>query len=118
MVRPTGPPPVISTRSSIPTSASSTAWMAMAVGSASAATRVASESGIRRALAADTVTYRAKAPRMSRMSDGPRRRQTEGRPRRHGRHSPQPGVGLNTTRSPPDHAGPAPSAEATMPDHS
>ena len=37
-----------------------------------------------------TVTYRAKAPRMSRMSDGPRRRQTEGRPRRHGRHTAAP----------------------------
>ena len=31
---------------------------------------------------------------------------------------PHPGVGLKTTRSPPDHPGPVPSADATMPDHS
>ncbi len=118
MSRPTGPPPVTRTRSSGRTSASSTAWMAMAVGSARAATRVVSESGMRRALPADTVTYWANAPRISRMSDGPRSTQTEGRPRRHGRHRPHPGVGLKTTRSPPDHAGPAPWVEATVPDHS
>ena len=72
MSRPTGPAPVTRTRSSGRTPASSTAWRAMAVGSARAAARVVSESGMRRVLPADTVTYWAKAPRMSRMSDGPR----------------------------------------------
>ena len=44
-------------------------------------------------------------------------RHTEGRPRRHGRHAPQPGAGFPTTRSPgdqPESLG----AAATMPDHS
>ena len=84
----------------------------------SAALRVASDPGMRRALAADTVMYWAKAPRMSRRSEAGRCRHTEGRPRRHGRQVPHPGVGFHTMRSPTDHAAPVPTVETTVPDHS
>ena len=57
MRRPTGPPPVTSTRSSVSTPDSSTACRAIAVGSASAAPRVVSDAGTGNTLAAGTVMY-------------------------------------------------------------
>src|SRR3954453_12199713 len=92
--------------------------MAIAVGSANAAARAVKPSGRASSRDAGTVTYVANAPRNDRWSGGGRRRQTDGRPRTHARHSPQPGVGLATTVSPIDQpVTPSPRA-ATRPDHS
>ena len=52
--RPTGPPPVTSTRSSGVAPARLTVWIAIAVGSVSAAARVESASGTRSRRAAGT----------------------------------------------------------------
>ena len=54
--RPTGPAPVTSTRSSGETSARFTVWIAIAVGSVSAAARLDSASGIRDSRRAGTAT--------------------------------------------------------------
>ncbi len=97
---PTGPAPVISTRSAGVTPDRVTAWSAIATGSVSAATRVERPSGRRRSRDASASTYRVYAPRPPRWSTGGRRRHTDGRPRRHARHSPHPGSGPRTTRSP------------------
>ena len=91
MMSPTGPPPVIRTRSSTATSASSTAWRAIAVGSARAAAAGDSESGIRSVLAADTVRYWAKARRACRAC------RTVGGP---GRPKADPGGTAGTRRTP------------------
>ena len=89
----------------------------MAIGSASAAALVGSESGIRINPSAATVLNWQKAPRYPTKSAVARRRHTEGRPRRHGRHTPQPEAAFPTTRSPGAHPEPS-GAAATMPDHS
>src|SRR5271154_3642074 len=89
----------------------------MATGSASAATLVGRESGIRIRPSAATVLYWQKAPRYPKKSAVARFRHTEGRPRRQGRQTPHPGAGFPTTRSPGDQPEPV-GAVATMPDHS
>ena len=63
MRSPTGPAPVTSTRSSGSTPANRTAWRAIAVGSASAATLVGRESGSGSGCRLATVLYAQNAPR-------------------------------------------------------
>ena len=78
-----------------------TVWIAIAVGSVSAAARVESASGTRSsARRGHDLVAAERAAVKSRRSGGSRRRHTDERPRRHARHSPQPGVGFCTTRAP------------------
>ena len=70
---------------------------AIAVGSAKAAGRVSSASGIRIRPSAAAVLYWQNAPRYPAKSAEARRMHTEGRPLRQGRHSPHPGAAFPTT---------------------
>ncbi len=118
---PTGPPPVMRTRSSGPAPDRLTVWRAIAVGSRERSRqRVVRPSGMLSSLAwvAGTATRRLNAPRKERKSGTGRRRHTDGRPRRQARHEPQPGVGPATTRAPVSQSVTSAPTPTTVPAHS
>ena len=116
---PTGPAPVTSTRSPGATPDRLTVWIAIAVGSVSAAARVVKRRRIReqaRGRHDDVAAERAAPERSDRVAACAGT--PTGRPRRHARHSPQPASGSATTRVPTQPAStPSPTA-TTVPAHS